>query len=332
MTRSSLDNGHCRIRLTAPSDVLAIVPYLLGFQPSESVVMLLIRRGRVALTVRVDLPAPGAAGHLAAEFGRLAEQHHARELILVGYGADADSARKVLGVLAADLEPYGLGDVLYADGRRWWSLRCTAGCCPADGRPYDLSTHPIAATAVYAGLHARANRPALAAEAAGPLAKDHDRLRRLAAAVAAETAALDLRERQELLTSLVREVIEEEPDDLTDRTCVQLAVLTRDPPVRDVASAMITMQQAEAHRRLWSRVVRRTLDPYQAAPLCLLGLAAWVGGDGALLNCCIDRIEAIDPRYPLGRLLTRISKAALPPSLWDDLLPGIRAGLSVLAR
>ena len=32
-----------------------------------------------------------------------------------------------------------------------------------------------------------------------------------------------------------------------------------------------------------------------AAPLALLGMAAWIGGNGALLNCCIDELRRIHP-------------------------------------
>jgi hypothetical protein len=49
------------------------------------------------------------------------------------------------------------------------------------------------------------------------------------------------------------------------------------------------------------------------------------------MNCCIERITVVDPDYSLGQLLAEISRAALAPSLWEDLGPMIRAGLSVLA-
>jgi hypothetical protein len=324
------DAGLCRIRLTAPSDVLAVVPYLLGFHPQDSVVALLVRRGRVALTARVDLVPPDFAGELAADIGRLADQHGASELILVGYGSDAAEVRELLANLADLLEPYGLGDVLYADGRLWWSLRCTASCCPPEGTPYDLSTHAIAATAVYAGLGCRSDREALAAEVTGPPEAEHDALRMLSKEVGAEIEGLDAASRCELICSLVRTAVvgNDRPD---DRTCALLGVLAHDRHVRDIAWSLITAERAEQHKRLWRQVVARTVSPYEAAPICLLGLAAWIGGDGALMNCCIERITTVDPDYSLGRLLAEISRAALAPSLWDDLAPTIRAGLSLLA-
>jgi len=329
-TIEPLDAGPCRIRLTAPSDVLAVVPYLLGFHPQDSVVVLMVRRGRVALTARLDLVPPKIAGELAADIGRLADQHGASELILVGYGGEAAAVRELLVRLAALLEPYGLGDVLYADGRLWWSLRCTASCCPPEGTSYDLSTHAIAATAVYAGLGCRSDREALANEVTGPPEAERDALRLLSAEVAAEIDGLDGASRCELMSSLVGTGVARE-DQLDDQACALLAVLADDTHVRDVAWSIISAELAEQHQRLWRQVVARTVPPYDAAPICLLGLAAWIGGDGALMNCCIERITVVDPDYSLGRLLAEISRAALAPCPWDDLAPTIRAGLSVLA-
>jgi hypothetical protein len=324
------DAGPRRIRLTAPSDVLAVVPYLLGFHPEDSVVALLVRRGRFALTARVDLVPPEIASELAADIGRLADQHGASELILVGYGGEAAKVRQLLANLADLLEPYGLGDVLYADGRLWWSLRCTASCCPPEGTPYDLSTHAIAATAVYAGLGCRSDRQALAAEVTGPSETEFDALRMLLTEVGAEIDGTDSAGRCELMASLVRAAVAgDDPPD--DRFCALLAVLAHDTQARDVAWSLIGADQAEQHQRLWRQVVARTVPPHAAAPICLLGLAAWIGGDGALMNCCIERITIVDPDYSLGRLLAEISRAALAPSLWDELAPTIRAGLSVLA-
>ena len=329
-TLEPLDVGPCRIRLTAPSDVLAVVPYLLGFHPQDSVVVLLVRRGRVALTARVDVVPPEIAGELAADIGQLADQHGASELILVGYGGHAAEVRELLANLAELLEPYGLGDVLYADGRLWWSLWCTASCCPPEGTPYDLSTHAIAATAVYAGLCCRSDREALAAEITGPLEVEQDALRLLTTEVRAEIGELDGAGRCDLMATLVRAAVAGR-DQLDDHACALLAVLAHDTHVRDIAWSLISAELAEQHQRLWRQVVARTVPPYEAAPICLLGLAAWIGGDGALMNCCIERITIVDPDYSLGRLLAEISRAALAPSLWDDLAPTIRAGLSVLA-
>ena len=65
-----------------------MVPYLVGFHPEESVVAVMLRSGRVVLTIRVDLPPPSEAGDVAAHIVRLARQHRAQDLVLIGYSVN----------------------------------------------------------------------------------------------------------------------------------------------------------------------------------------------------------------------------------------------------
>jgi len=48
-------------------------------------------------------------------------------------------------------------------------------------------------------------------------------------------------------------------------------------------------------------------------------MAAWLGGDGSLLNCCCERLAVVAPDYSMGTLLAEISERALPPSFWQEL-------------
>ena len=53
-------------------------------------------------------------------------------------------------------------------------------------------------------------------------------------------------------------------------------------------------------------------------------MAAWINGNGALLNCCVARLQRVDPGYTLGHLLADISDRAVPPTLWEELAPDLR--------
>jgi Domain of unknown function (DUF4192) len=306
------------IRLAGPGDIVGMVPYLVGFYPTEAVVALLIRSGTVMLTMRVDMPSPDEAVNLAALIGRLSDQHGAEQLVVIGYGSHAESARQVLTTVAAEVDSGALRDLLLVHGRRWWSLICAGSCCGEDGQPYDPGSSSVAAEAVYAGLRVLPDRRALEREVSGPSSGDHNGLRRLAEQQSAVIGQLDLPARSDLIRSLVEHGLDQsEPVD--DATCARMAVLVSEVAVRDVALALITRAQAEQHLQLWARVVSRTTAPLEAAPLCLLGFCAWVCGNGAMMNCCIERLSAIDPGCSLALLLDKISKRALPPSLWDEL-------------
>jgi len=331
-----------RVRLTArrPADLLAAVPFLLGFHPEESLVALLLQAGRVLLTARYDLADGPDAG-----VADLVEQHAPSGVVLVAYCADAARGRAALQAVADQLDRsrresrVELVDLLLVDGRRWWSLACTSGCCPAEGSPYEPGEHPLSAEAVWAGLVARPDRAAVVATVAGPPEGDWPGLRRSARRIAARLERGTRTDRQD---ALGRAVVAALPrldaadddraaglDGLAADTCLELALLVRDTLVRDVACALVTREDARRHLALWQEVLARTPPELAAAPLCLVGVAAWAGGNGTLLNACCERLGELDPAYPMGRLLTDVSRRALPPAWWDALADGLRRDLGL---
>src|SRR5690349_19587406 len=92
------------LSLSYPADALAAIPYLLGFHPTDSVVVLAIRGRHAVLAARHDLPPGGApepapaAGDsaaagpgatvagLVAHLAAAVRQQSATAAIVVGYG------------------------------------------------------------------------------------------------------------------------------------------------------------------------------------------------------------------------------------------------------
>lgn len=319
-----------RVRASSPADLLALVPYLLGFRPEESLVSVLIRGGEVLLTARIDLPPASLHLEVAGQLRRLAVQHGADALVLFAYSEESAPARAVLTELVEGLADSGLVDAIHADGQRWWSLMCTGSCCPADGTPFDLSVHPLAAEAVFAGMGLAPGRSSIEAQVGGPAAGDQDRLHALGLDAERELAGMAQRRRKARMASAVADFLAG-PQALTEAGCVELAVLAADVEVRDVAWAAMTREDIDEHLDLWGQVVARTVAPWQAAPLCLLGMAAWISGNGALQNCCADRARRVRPEYSMTRLLDDINERALPPSLWDTMAADMRGVVGLLA-
>lgn len=123
-----------------------------------------------------------------------------------------------------------------------------------------------------------------------------------------------------------------DPSGVTDIDACRLALLVGDIYVRDVAWATITPKEAHEHIAVWQAVVGRITPLLSSAPLALLGMAAWIGGNGALLNCCAERLGRIDPAYSMGTLLDSISERALSPKLWETLATDIREELAPRGR
>ncbi|OIV35974.1 hypothetical protein BIV57_18825 [Mangrovactinospora gilvigrisea] len=171
------------VTMRSPADLVDALPYLLGYFPSESVVLVALHgpAKRVGGRLRADLApdetdwralAPQLAEQLAVAGGARGERPEEVLVYLCGASAEAGAepeapepaaererlARYAPGLRAA-LARHGIPvlDVLVVAGGRWWSLGCAEpGCCPPEGTPAGRSgTPPIAAAAAVAGVTVR---------------------------------------------------------------------------------------------------------------------------------------------------------------------------------
>jgi Domain of unknown function (DUF4192) len=308
-----------RLKVRRPDDLLAIVPYLVGFHPEESLVAVVVRSGRVRLTVRMDIPPESASNEIAERIDALARREKAEALALIAYSAASLSANRLLTGLMDRLGGHRLTDVLYVGHGRWWSLTCGDDCCPLSGTPYDLSSHPMSASAVLAGMAARASRTELQESVSGPPPAELPRLQALAETLVGELEHLDDLDHAAALLAATLDAPVSDPRALDERTSLVLGLLVRDIRIRDLAWALISRANADDHVRLWGAVVARVPPTLAAAPLGLLGIGAWISGAGGLLNCCCERLSLVAPDYSMGKLLADISDRAVPPSLWDQI-------------
>lgn len=161
--------GMTTLTVTArsPRDLLAYVPYGLGYRPRSSAVVVGLRppRSRVGLMVRADLgdlvdPARGRI--LARTVARHHERDGAEALVVIVYCDELDDAARE----AFDVLEHELGVVAPVRGRwvvtasGWFDPGCTdPACCPPGGRPLaSLDASPVAAELVLAGVGRAASR------------------------------------------------------------------------------------------------------------------------------------------------------------------------------
>jgi hypothetical protein len=312
-----------------------VVPHLLGFHPSSSLVVLGISgpRAQIRLTFRYDLPDPpdpSLASEIAAHASAVLGRQHISTAIVIGYGPGslvtplADLLRHALGAARITIR-----DLLRVEDGRYWSYLCTdPGCCPAQGVPFEVGGHPAALALSDAGLTVHPDRAALARtlaplpDAAAPMSKATDRALRRAQELMTEAMSLPGGgDAMRLVTDAGRRAVRgaisvyrgggEMAD---DDQVAWLAVTLADLRVRDDAWARMDPDFREAHRRLWTDVIRRVPAAYVPAPAALLAFTAWQSGDGALAGVAIDRALDADPGYSMALLLADAIQAGLPPS------------------
>ncbi len=143
------------------TDLVAIVPVVLGFHPRDSVVLLTFGTPGAAFHARVDLPIAMAEQEEVADVlvGAVTANHADRVAVLL-YTDDVEVAHSQFGLLLGRLLERGVEviDVLRVDDGRWHSL-------PEDGSPgtaYDLGSHPFTAQGVFEGQVVHRDRSELA--------------------------------------------------------------------------------------------------------------------------------------------------------------------------
>ncbi|MFB6503860.1 DUF4192 domain-containing protein [Streptomyces sp. NPDC002466] len=166
-----------QITLRGPAELADALPYLMGFHPNDSVVMVALHggRGRFGGRLRLGIPQtpeewPSVAEQLAECLIKGSERRGSRPDAIVIFlcqdpaeGEPAGRVMERLRPLAQSLRTAcGALDVpvlealCISDGR-YWSYCCPDGrCCPAEGNRMAMpGTSVMAAAAAYAGIQVR---------------------------------------------------------------------------------------------------------------------------------------------------------------------------------
>ncbi|MFB7916131.1 DUF4192 domain-containing protein [Streptomyces sp. NPDC056061] len=197
-----------QITLRGPADLADALPYLMGFHPNDSVVMVALHggRGRFGGRLRLGIPQsprewPSVAGQLAECLIKGSERRGERPDAIVVFlcqdpaeGENGNQIMERLRPLAQHLRTAcGAFDVpvlealCISDGR-YWSYCCPdKRCCPTEGNPMVMpGTSVMAAAAAYAGIQVRGTLREMEARLAPPSTSAADGQQRAFDSVGAE--------------------------------------------------------------------------------------------------------------------------------------------------
>jgi hypothetical protein len=325
-----------KVRVGSPASLLAVIPGLLGFAPGHSIVVIGTEpgNGQVRVTLRYDVPDPkhpAAAAALASQAISLLGAQGVTTAVAVGYGTDAEVAPVVTALRERATEAgISMPELLRAHDERYWSYVCTdPRCCPPEGTPFDVTSHPAARALRAAGGRVLADREALAASVAAKGGQPGAVMRRATRESLAQVArCLGRLERagmgvpaSRLVAALgqvaVRDAIRRyrAGEAVPVEHAAFLTIALRQMRVRDDAWARMAAGHRDAHLRLWTDLTRLARPGYVAAPASLLAYVAWQSGDGALGNVALDRALADNPGYSLALLLREALDSGAPPSM-----------------
>jgi hypothetical protein len=326
--------GSAVVRIGGPGDLLDALPRMLGYVPTDSAVLVALRppRGRVTLSMRVDLPDRRHEISCARLLAGHAQRVGATSAVLVIYDdRPAPSAHQWRGAslareVRAALRQRGglrLTDAVVVSEGRWRSLLCKdTGCCPHEGQPLRDDSRPSAAVAalVADGAVALPSRAALAASVSGPSGPAAAELARLQAAAAEKLAARmeagePVAEVRAETVALFRAALDRSPSAqlLSDEGAARLLAGLVDIGARDVVLGWAGEQDTERLLALLLMLAPRAVDPLEAPVLTALAWVAYARGDGTLANIAVERALASDPGYTMARLVASGLDAGLHP-------------------
>ena len=153
------------IHLSGPADVLAVLPYQLGFHPHDCLVVVSLHGTRMGLVQRLDLPPLEHVDEAVAAMIAPLRQEDPRAVLLIGFEERECESRAILDEMADACIADGVqvADRMVVRAGRWFDLDCTQSCCPPEGLPLPTpSAVPAVAEFVGREICPLADRSALA--------------------------------------------------------------------------------------------------------------------------------------------------------------------------
>ncbi|GAB3723048.1 DUF4192 domain-containing protein [Amycolatopsis oliviviridis] len=321
--------GRTKVDLKDPADLLAAIPYILGFHPENSVVVFGQKgpdRTSQGLTMRVDLPPPALEKDQALDLAaRLSVTGHTGATVAVVGGGSPNPAgrpprrrflRRLESSLAEDGIPllHSLWAPSITEGARWRCYRdrdcggllpdprksVAAAVTTSEGHITYESREDLERLFEAGPPETLARRADMLTRMGGPPWGDDDLVE---AGLAEVNAALARTERGDEVT--------------TDEQAVRLAWALSLVEVRDaclLTAAPAGAPLARAAEALWLRLARELPEPESAEALCLKAHAAYARGDLTIANMALVRAREVDPEHRMARLLAAALDGMLAPS------------------
>lgn len=338
MTTSSASSDV--VRVSGPQGIIGSIPYLLGFHPKESLVMLCLRgeRNRLGPVLRVDLPPDGRSARIQlAHYLAAQAQQHADSAVLVCFSESPDTAIKRRRVFAHAaliiecIEKIERVGVCVYDAALVRQGRCVSYLQHHPGQSgFPLLTEADDSNLARLGSqHARAgravltDREALRRSIAGPIGSSRSAAERQIAN--ARSVRFDNEESPEGLLRVLN-ALQDAHDSVrhgraqTDRATAQLVADLDTAQLRDEAIFWALHHLDDALVPMFIGLATWTPDASCAQVCSVLAVVAYRQGDGALAQVALDRVLEVDPGHRLSGLLLAMMQAGMPPHLLDSML------------
>jgi hypothetical protein len=309
---------HTHIRLRDLSQLVAGIPYVIGYPPTDSLVLFNFSRCpelMLSATIRIDLPKPEELPPVVAQLSAAVARNEAVAVVAVVVAENGEEHRLFVDLFRKALEGK---DILLshaswvpkvAHGELW---RCYSDPLCTGPVP-DPQTSALAAASAVAGDMTYPDRKAMAAHFA-PDSKEALARRKKLLKACQPYKEEDLWADLELLGHILDTARSSyDPPKLTDHQLVRLARALSQTPVKDECLAIALSDDAEPAERLWTTLVRGLPAPERAEAAFLLAMSAYLRGAGVIAGLALRIVIEADPRHRTAVLLDSALRMGFPP-------------------
>lgn len=305
--------------LTSPHDLLAAIPFLVGFKPEDSIVLMSIKDDSIFMALRIDFPDSLDPEQIDTLISHL-QRDDAEAAIAVYYipesSTDADLLIKTI-TDAIDERKILLRESLIVHADRWRSLICEDNeCCPPEGSPLPaLDNSRIAAEQVALGKPVPFENINQLIDSISSLEPDKELLDYINSIpeIDYERDSVPLqRQGAEAITDFIADFA---ADGLCRDKKLLALVLVRllDLQVRDFALGSVSDDTSETYFSAWRWLLRVAPEGYVAPVATIFAAIAYERGDGAIAHRALDRAEIDNPEYAMTGLLRQVFSAGWSP-------------------
>jgi len=329
---------HTATELNSPHDLLAAVPFMVGYHPQVSLVAMALRDDKVVMAMRVDFPDDESIEAISKTIALHLVREKASEAIIVGYLPTSITSSDPLLVVRECISRYSIivKECIEVRGDRFRSSLCAdLECCPPEGSLVpELSDSRVTAEQVAAGnplpfLDLDEMKRSISA---GPVDKELIKAIKAVAEIDYESDQVNSLQREganainQISLAFIRDGV------VLDKALIALVLVRlHDLQVRDYAMGFTSEKSDDQLWDMWRWLLRIAPKGYVAPVAVIFATSSYERGDGALAQRALDRAFEDSPKYQMAKLLRRTFAAGWPPSAFSqmraDLHPKICAAI-----
>jgi len=320
------------IQIDGPANLLATVPYLLGFNPEKSLVIVAVKGQHDQVVVSMTLDLPDKIEDLDAKFMNNLKETLKRSgadgLVAIFYvETNPHGLQSISDLLMTEISTeFHVRDILWACEGNWASYLCSdESCCPKEGRKLEIDKPSIAQTELVLAGRSVASKRSDLSNFLESTTVNQDLIPILSQIARQKSKAEHSQTLEKWESSQFKFLTSKKAiQNLDLKLSARLLFGLTDIPIRDALLAHhidLAQINEDPNQYLfqiaqnWAEVAKVSPQTFRP-PICTcVAVFMWQAGEGILARSAIEFALAQDPQFHLAKLINNALDSGMPP--WE---------------